>query len=186
LSDPFRIDRAARVAGLRIVIPFQESNMKSTFRTTTPLVAGLIAVALVSASGCSWFRSHNDYSRTAENRPLEVPPDLDRPETANSLPLPSAQGLGGTAASPVGFVVADSPANVFARLGTVLATIEGVTVTGKAESLGSYDVAYQGQNFLVRVEETGGQSRISAISASGQLLRAGPAAVLLEKLRPKL
>ena len=157
--------------------------MKSTFRTTTPLVAGLIAVALVSASGCSWFRSHNDYARTAENRPLEVPPDLDRPETTNSLPLPAASA---STASPVGFVVADTVDNVFARLGTVLPTIEGVSVTGSARSLGSYDVSYQGQNFLLRVEETGGQSRISAISASGQLLRAGPASVLMEKLRPKL
>ena len=160
--------------------------MKSTFRPVTPLVAGLTAVALVSASGCSWFRSHNDYTRTVENRPLEVPPDLDKPETTNALPLPAAQNLGSSAPSPIGFVVADSPANVFARMGTALASIEGVTVTGSAQSLGSYDVSYQGQNFLVRIEDTAGQSRISAISPSGQVLRAGPASILLAKLRPML
>ena len=160
--------------------------MKSMLRTVSPLLAGAIALALTTAGGCGWFRTHNDYVRSAENRPLEVPPDLDAPETSNQLPLPSAQNLGGNAPSPIGFVVADSPANVWDRIGTALAGIEGVTITGKAQSLSSYDVAYQGQNFLVRIEDTAGQSRITAISPSGQVLRAGPASILLEKLRAKL
>jgi uncharacterized lipoprotein len=160
--------------------------MKSTLRPFHPLLVGAIAVALASTSGCGWFRTHNDYARSVENRPLEVPPDLDLPETANSLPMPSAARAGGTAQSPIAFDVADSPASVFTRMGAALATIDGVTVTGSAAGLGSYDVAYQGQNFLVRVEDVAGQSRISAISASGQMLRAGPAAVLLGKLRAKL
>lgn len=160
--------------------------MKSTLRTIHPLLVGAIALALVSASGCGWFRSHNDYSRTVENRPLEVPPDLDLPETSNALPLPSAQNLGTSAPSPIGYVVADAPAAVFTRLGTALAGTPGVTINGTAAAMGSYDVGYQGQNFLIRVEETGGQSRISAISPSGQVLRAGPASILLALLRPQL
>jgi hypothetical protein len=160
--------------------------MKSTLRLTHPLLVGAIAVAMASTSGCSWFRSHNDYSRAVENRPLEVPPDLDLPETANSLPLPSAQNLGGSAPSPVGFVVADAPAAVFTRLGAALAGTPGVTVNGSAAGVGSYDVNYGGQNFLIRVEETGGQSRVSAISPSGIALRAGPASQLLALVRPQL
>jgi uncharacterized lipoprotein len=159
--------------------------MNSVIRMSRPLLAGAIVVALVSASGCHWFRS-SDYTRSVENRPLEVPPDLDKPATGNALPLPAAQELGGSAPAPVGFVVADSPENVWPRLGAVLATIDGLTVTGQAQSLGSYDVSYQGQNFLVRVENTAGSSRISAISPSGQVLRAGPASILMEQLRGKL
>ena len=159
--------------------------MKSTLRTH-PLLAGAIVLALTTAGGCSWFKSHNDYARSVENRPLEVPPDLDVPETNNQLPLPSASNLGANAPSPVGFVIQDSPASVFTRIGAALPTIEGVVVTGSAASLGSYDVAYQGQNFLVRIENTAGQSRVSAISPTGQVLRAGPASILLEKLRAKL
>ena len=159
--------------------------MNSLMRNAKPLVAGAIVLALLASSGCRWFRS-SDYTRSAEERPLEVPPDLDRPMTDNQLPLPSAAGLGGTGPSPIGFVVADSPENVWPRLGAALAGTEGVVVTGQAQSLGSYDVSFQGQNFLVRIENTAGQSRISAISPTGQALRAGPASILLEQLKGKL
>jgi uncharacterized lipoprotein len=153
---------------------------------THPLLVGAIALALTTAGGCGWFKTHNDYVRSAENRPLEVPPDLDQPETTNQLPLPSSQNIGPNSPSAAGFVVADSPANVWPRVGAALAGIEGVVITGSAVSLGSYDVAYQGQNFLLRIENTAGQSRISAISPSGHVLRAGPASILLDKLRAKL
>jgi uncharacterized lipoprotein len=161
--------------------------MNSSLRNVRPLLVIAVAVALSASTGCSWFRSHNnDYARSVQNRPLEVPPDLDLPSTENALPLPSAEGLGGTGAAPAGFVIADTPENVWTRLGAALASVEGVTVTGSAQSLGSYDVAYQGQTFLLRVENTAGQSRVSAISPSGVVLRAGPAAILLEQLRTKL
>ena len=159
--------------------------MKSSFRIQ-PLLAGAIALALTTAGGCGWFKTHNDYVRSVENRPLEVPPGLDAPETSNQLPLPSSQNLGANAPSPVGFVVPDSPEIVWPRVGAALAGMEGVTLNGSAKALGSYDVGYQGQNFLLRIENTAGQSRISAISATGQVLRAGPASILLEKLRSKL
>jgi uncharacterized lipoprotein len=158
--------------------------MNSLMRNARPLVAGAIVLALLASSGCRWFRG-SDYTRSAEDRPLEVPPDLDRPSTDNQLALPSSEGLGGTGPVPAGFVVADSPENVWPRLGAALASVEGVVITGQAQSLGSYDVSYQGQNFLVRVETTAGQSRISAISPSGIVLRAGPASVLLDQLRTK-
>ena len=159
--------------------------MNSLFRNARPLVAGAIVLALLASGGCRWFRG-SDYTRSAEDHPLEVPPDLDRPATDNQLPLPASTGLGGTGPVPVGFVVADSPENVWPRLGVALAGIQGVVVTGQAQSLGSYDVSYQGQNFLVRVESTGGQSRISAISPAGVVLRAGPASILMDQLRTKL
>jgi uncharacterized lipoprotein len=159
--------------------------MKSPIRIAQPLVAGAIVLALLASGGCRWFRS-SDYTRSVEDRPLEVPPGMDQPNTANQLAMPTAQGLGGTGPAPAGFVVADSPENVWPRLGAALAGIEGVVVTGQAQALGSYDVAYQGQNFLVRIENTAGQSRISAISPSGQVLRAGPGSILLEQLKGKL
>ena len=159
--------------------------MKSLMRNAQPLVAGAIVLALLASSGCRWFRS-SDYTRSAEDRPLEVPPDLDRPTTDNQLPLPSSEGLGGTGPVPAGFVVADTPENVWPRLGAALAGTEGVVVTGQSQALASYDVTYQGQSFLVRVESTGGQSRISAISPIGQVLRAGPASILMDQLRTKL
>jgi len=159
--------------------------MKSPLRNARPLLVGAIVVALLASSGCRWFRS-SDYTRSVENRPLEVPPDLDAPATANAMPMPVPTGLGTGTPAPVGFVVADSPENTWPKLGAALAGIEGVVVVGQAQALGSYDVSYQGQNFLIRIENTAGQSRVSAIGANGQALRAGPASILLEQLRSKM
>jgi uncharacterized lipoprotein len=160
--------------------------MNSTLRNARPLLAGAVALALLGASGCSWFKTHNDYARSVENRPLEVPPDLDRPETTNQLPLPASGNLGAAAESAAGFVYAESPEGLWPRLGAAMQSIEGVVITGSAAALGTYDVSYQGQSFLVRIENTAGQSRVSAISPSGQVLRAGPASVLLDKVKAKL
>jgi uncharacterized lipoprotein len=162
-----------------------ESKMNSLIRNARPLLVGAIVVALVSAGGCRWFRS-SDYQRSVENRPLEVPPDLDRPAATNALPLPGGQAAGETAGPPLGFVVRDTPEAVYARLGAALAQIADATVTGQSQGLGSYDIAYQGQNFVLKVENTAGQSRITAISPAGHVLRAGPAAQLLDQLRGKL
>jgi uncharacterized lipoprotein len=159
--------------------------MNSLLRNARPLLAGAIVVALLASNGCSWIRG-SDYTRSIENRPLEVPPDLNLPATANAMPMPTATGLGTGTPAPVGFVVADSPENTWTKLGAALAGTDGVVVVGQAQSLGSYDVSYQGQNFLIRIENTAGQSRVSAIGANGQALRAGPASILLEQLRSKL
>jgi uncharacterized lipoprotein len=159
--------------------------MNSLLRNARPLLAGAIVVALLASSGCRWFRG-SDYTRSVENRPLEVPPGLDLPATSNALPLPAASGLGGQGAAPAGFVMNDTPENTWTRIGTALATIEGVSIVGQAQTLGTYDVAYQGQNFLIRVENTAGQSRVSAISPSGIVLRAGPGSGLLEELKARL
>ena len=48
-----------------------------------------LAVAVLATSGCGWFRKENAlYTQSPENRPLEVPPDLDRPGTAGALVAP--------------------------------------------------------------------------------------------------
>jgi uncharacterized lipoprotein len=159
--------------------------MNSLLRNARPLLAGAIVMALLASSGCRWLHG-SDYTRSVENRPLEVPPDLDVPASNNALPLPAASSVGGSAQAPVGYVVADTPGNTWTKMGAALATIPGVTVVGQAQALGTYDVAYQGQNFVIRVENTAGQSRVSAISPTGQVLRAGPASVLLDELHGKL
>ena len=74
------------------------------------LAVGLVAVAVVGTSGCKWFRKGSDlYSASPESRPLEVPPDLDRPDTSAAMALPetgsvtrSAVGAGRSGTSPQG------------------------------------------------------------------------------------
>ena len=55
--------------------------MHHTPMLRTATIAAL-AVAVLATSGCSWFRKNNAYAMPAESRPLEVPPDLDRPTGA--------------------------------------------------------------------------------------------------------
>src|SRR5690606_26122117 len=106
--------------------------MHRTSRVTTaaPLVAVLLATGL---SGCHWFKKKNElYTQSAEARPLEVPPDLDRPAADKAMALPSAGTsvtASGVAARPaaaaLGFTVAGERDAVFAKVGEVLAATSG-------------------------------------------------------------
>jgi len=85
-----------------------------------------------------------------------------------------------------GFTVAGSSAETWTKVGTLLAGIDGVVINGSAQALSSYDVSYQGQSFLIRIEDVNSQSHVIAISPNGQVLRAGPASVLLATLKARL
>ena len=62
-------------------------------------VALLAAAACLSA--CSMFSSRSDYyTKAAESRPLEVPPDLDTPASANELVVPNAGSATAAASAP--------------------------------------------------------------------------------------
>ena len=132
-------------------------------------------LALVAASGCHWFHKPNKaYRGSLESRPLEVPPDLDRPNTEGAMAPPdttrsvmrSAVGAS-AAASASGFTVPGERAAVFAKVGEALAGIQGVTIASKAELLGAYDVNYEGTDFLVRVTAVTGGVYVSAIDPRG-------------------
>jgi hypothetical protein len=47
-------------------------------------------------------------------------------------------------------------------------------------------VTYQGQNFLVRVQDSAGGSRLMALSPDGRILTSGPAATLMAAIKAKL
>ncbi len=143
----------------------------------TRVATVLAAAALVTGvSGCSMFGKKSDlYTQSGESRPLEVPPDLDRPSTDRAMALPdtssvSASGMnkaGGSSAAPIGFNATGERDAVFARVGDVLAATDGVTIASKALILGTYDVSYMGSNFLVRVTKVGNGAYISAVDPRG-------------------
>lgn len=163
----------------------------------TPLLRTAILVLLVAtvfaASGCRWFRKDGPYQQSAESRPLEVPPDLDRPNTAGALGTPSSvtrSSMTGTpvaaeqtpaassqaqvAAAPVaapaassGFTVPGERDEVFNKLGEALAAIPGVTIASKAQLLGTYDVNYEGSDFLVRATKVDAGVYVSAVDPRG-------------------
>lgn len=157
------------------------------------LAVALVAVAVLGASGCKWFRKGSDlYAQSPESRPLEVPPDLDRPDTSAAMQLPetgsvtrSATAAAGSA-QPNGFAVAGDRDQVFNRVGEVLAATEGLTVVNRAQLLGTYDVDYGDAKFLVRVTKTDTGSYVSAVDPRGLPAAGEPPARLIAALRAAL
>ena len=56
---------------------------------------------------------------------------------------------------------------IFARVGTALEGIDGLAIASKAQLLGTYDVSYQGSDFLVRVVAVESGAYVSAVDPRG-------------------
>ena len=149
-------------------------------RRPSRLILSAVVLAMLAGTGCQWFgKKNNLYGQSAELRPLEVPPDLDRPSAANAMQVPeggssvSASELGrgralGTTSSSTGFTAPGTREAVFARVGDILASTPGLTIASSASLLGTYDVGYEGSNFLLRVSDAQGASYVSAVDPRGQ------------------
>ncbi len=140
-------------------------------------VASALLLSLLAASGCSWWRKSSKlYSQSPENRPLEVPPELDRtavtgataPAAASPVTAAQAQPAAPTAApAGLGFAVAGSRDEAFDRVDKALAAVQGVTVASRAKLLGAFDVSYEGSSFLVRVSAAESGAQVSAVDPRG-------------------
>ena len=160
-------------------------------------IAALI-VAVAGASGCRWFRKDSAaYRQSAETRPLEVPPDLDRPSTEGAMRMPSSgvqsatrssmpAAAATTAATGTGFSIAGERDQVFTRVGDALAAIAGVTIASKAQLLGTYDVNYEGSDFLVRITRVDAGVYISAVDPRGLPASSAAATKLIAALKAAL
>ena len=149
-------------------------RISTASKAVAPLVAALLVVGL---AGCSMFGKKNElYTESVEARPLEVPPDLDRPSAERAMTLPSAGGTTASAAAPaapassvapIGFNAPGERDAVYAKVGDALAAIDGVTIASKAQILGTYDIDYMGSKFLVRVTKAGDGAYVSAVDPRG-------------------
>jgi hypothetical protein len=163
--------------------------MTATPRATRPLLLiGVAVLAIATASsGCSWLRNKTNYQASKEVSPLEVPPDLDRPDTSAATAMPVASTAGPAPSTGTsGGRLTMSAADAYPKIGDALAATPGVVVNGRAEALSSYDVTYKGESFLLRVLDSTGGSRLVALSADGRLLNTGAAAELMAAIKAKL
>ncbi len=184
--------------------------MSLSTSTARALLATTLAVAVFASSGCSVFhrkdgsvrflphRHNSDYSKSRENRPLEVPPDLDSPATDPAMQIPSARGgasnVGSVppAASSIGpantsFSVGDTVAGTWERMGRALERIDGVTITQRAQLLNSYEVQYKGATMLLRANADGAQaSHVDVVGSDGKPVRTPEAVELLGLLRNRI
>ena len=162
--------------------------MNSRSRFTRTLLVALVALTLAGAgTGCRWFKHKSTYLASKESQPLEIPPGLDLPDSSGATGLPTVNTASGTVAgSGTGLQLAGNATETYPKVGAALESIEGVTIKGRAEALGSYDVSYQGADFLIRVQDSNGGSRLMALSADGRILTGGPAAALMAAVKAKL
>lgn len=122
----------------------------------TPIA--LLLLASVALSGCQTLHSINpfhhrapDYAAARQEQPLEVPPGMDQPATADALAIPGADGAGPTAAANYeapssGFVgntltLSDTPDNAYRRVGLALGRTGVGQVTGHDDAAHSYQLA---------------------------------------------
>ena len=67
--------------------------MRLSPRLNRVVLALAMAALVLGASGCRMFGKKSElYTQSAESRPLEVPPDLNLPNTAGAMKLPPAAG----------------------------------------------------------------------------------------------
>lgn len=155
------------------------------------------AVLAVGVSGCHWFsKSDTAYQMSPASRPLEVPPDLDRPTTEGAVPAPDAgtqsvtrsemAAATQTPSSNSGFTIAGDRDDVFNKVGAALAATQGVTIASKAQLLGTYDVSYQGSDFLVRVTKVDAGVYVSAVDPRGMPASSAAATQLISSLKASL
>lgn len=166
-------------------------------RLSRVVVPVVLAMSIVGLSGCKWFHKgpKGDYALSEQARPLEVPPDLNLPNTAGAMQVPtvasgSAEGRGQQAApaasSTSGFNVPGKRDEVFAKVGDALGTVDGLNIASRAQLLGSFDVTYQGASFLVRVAETSSGVYVSAVDPRGLPANGPEATRLMAELKNKL
>src|SRR5690554_4476118 len=172
---------------------FQENMMSPRPLVLRTAALSALAVAVLAASGCGWMRKdHALHAVAPENRPLEVPLDRDRPGTAGSMAVPEASATrsgmepASAGAGATGFAVAAERDAVFEQVGQALAATEGLTVVSSAALLGTYDVNYEGSNFMVRVASTEGGAYVSAVDPRGQPAQGEAARKLVAALRAQL
>jgi len=157
----------------------------STVRVFSLLVLGVVTA--VATSGCFFKRgARGDYALAPEARPLEVPPDLNLPNTSGATAIPALASATKPAAAANGFTVSGSRDEVFGKVGDALAGVEGLTIASRAQLLGSYDVAYEGSNFLVRVVATDAGAYVSAVDPRGLPATDAAATKLVAALKTKL
>jgi len=164
--------------------------MRHSRTTVRALSLALLAVATtVTATGCH-RGARGDYALAPEMRPLEVPPDLNLPNTAGASQVPALASATRPAAQAApaqgGFTVGGSRDEVFGKVGTALEAIDGVTIASRAQLLGSYDVAYEGSNFLVRVVAVDAGAYVSAVDPRGIPATDAAAVKLVDALKARL
>lgn len=172
--------------------------MRQSLSVLRVLSFAIVATAtLIGTTGCFKRGARGDYAMAPEVRPLEVPPDLNAPgnnpgaqvpvlASQAAKPAPAPAQAPAAAANNAGFTIPGSKEEVFGKVGTVLESVDGVKIASKAQLLGSFDVNYEGSDFLVRVVAVEAGAYISTVDPRGLPATGAAPTKLLGELKAKL
>jgi uncharacterized lipoprotein len=93
-----------------------------------------IAVASAFLASCGWFDRHfhhenDEYKTSVQEHPLEVPPDLDKPNTSGALTIPET---GAPASAPAATADASTPPSAVAAAPTGEAPVTTASASAPA------------------------------------------------------
>ncbi|MGY8563382.1 hypothetical protein L0938_08185 [Paracidovorax citrulli] len=170
--------------------------MRQSLSVLRVLSFAIVATAtLIGTTGCFKRGARGDYAMAPEVRPLEVPPDLNAPGNnpgaqvpvlASQAAKPAPVQAPAAAANNAGFTIPGSKEEVFGKVGTALESVDGVKIASKAQLLGSFDVNYEGSDFLVRVVAVEAGAYISTVDPRGLPATGAAPTKLLGELKAKL
>ncbi|WP_145477983.1 hypothetical protein [Stenotrophomonas rhizophila] len=172
--------------------------MRQSLSVLRVLSFAIVATAtLIGTTGCFKRGARGDYAMAPEVRPLEVPPDLNAPgnnpgaqvpvlASQAAKPAPAPAQAPAAAANNAGFTIPGSKEEVFGKVGTALESVDGVKIASKAQLLGSFDVNYEGSDFLVRVVAVEAGAYISTVDPRGLPATGAAPTKLLGELKAKL
>lgn len=109
------------------------------------IVALMLSTTMLS--GCGLFHSGKPWKDAKQENPLEIPPNMDRPNVSNALTIPtvnaqqSQPAAAGAAAARPGVLHLDSDVDTaYKRVGLVLGSGDIGTVTSQSDSSHTYQV----------------------------------------------
>ncbi len=107
-----------------------------------------LALLSMALSGCGLWQKESEFDKSIEERPLEIPPDLDAPRQDQTMSIPGSSTANPQAAQTVNssasMVLADSRDSAWRRVGVALERA-GVEVEGRDPDTWTYVVGYVDQ-----------------------------------------
>jgi uncharacterized lipoprotein len=110
------------------------------------IIVALVLVSTVMLSGCGLFHSDKAWEKAKQENPLEIPPNMDRPNVSDALTIPSVNADHATQAmasssTPGALHLSGDVDSAYKRVGLALGNGDIGSVVSQSDSEHTYHVA---------------------------------------------